>query len=72
MTERCELYDRECINCGECTVCDLDSTKRCDNCCKCIESEGNYRSVNLQKFIEEQNKKEKKQIRRAGCNKQGT
>lgn len=58
MTDMCELYDRECINCGECTVCDLDSTKRCDNCCKCIESDVSFRSVNLQKFMEEKDKEE--------------
>lgn len=33
----CELYDRECIDCGECEFCDLDPTKICNNCGKCIE-----------------------------------
>ena len=35
--KKCELYDRECINCGECDKCDLDPNKVCDNCGKCIE-----------------------------------
>ena len=35
--KQCELYDRECINCGECDRCDLDPNKICDNCGKCIE-----------------------------------
>ena len=33
----CELYDRECIGCLECEICDLDPNKVCDNCGKCIE-----------------------------------
>ena len=28
----CVLYDRECINCGECDMCDLNPKKKCDNC----------------------------------------
>lgn len=33
----CVLYDRECIGCLECEICDLDPKKVCDNCGKCIE-----------------------------------
>ena len=35
----CVLYeDRDhCIDCGECEMCDLDPTKKCDNCGKCLE-----------------------------------
>ncbi len=33
----CELYDRECIGCLECEICDLDPEKICDNCGKCID-----------------------------------
>lgn len=33
----CILYDRECIGCLECEVCDIDSTKICDNCGKCLD-----------------------------------
>ena len=35
--EECVLYDRECIGCMECEVCDLDESKVCDNCGKCVE-----------------------------------
>ncbi len=35
--EECVLYDRECIGCMECEVCDLDESKVCDNCGKCLE-----------------------------------
>lgn len=33
----CVLYDRECIGCMECEICDLDPNKICDNCGKCLE-----------------------------------
>ena len=35
--EKCVLYDRDCIECMECETCDLDPTKICDNCGKCID-----------------------------------
>ena len=38
--KECVLYDRVCINCGECLKCDLDPGKICDNCGKCLESDG--------------------------------
>lgn len=38
MKEKCVLYDRDCIDCGECEFCDLDPTKLCDNCGKCLEN----------------------------------
>ena len=34
--KKCVLYDRECIEFGECNLCDLDPGKICDNCGKCI------------------------------------
>lgn len=33
----CVLYDRDCIDCGECMFCDLDPLKICDNCGKCLK-----------------------------------
>ncbi len=35
--EECVLYDRQCIECGECDMCDLDPEKVCDNCGKCLD-----------------------------------
>ena len=35
--QECILYDRICTECGECMMCDLDPTKKCDNCGKCLE-----------------------------------
>ena len=34
--KECVLYERDCINCGECDICDLDENKICDNCGKCL------------------------------------
>ena len=34
---KCVLYDRECIGCMECEICDLDPNKICDNCGKCLD-----------------------------------
>lgn len=36
-TQKCVLYDRDCIGCLECQMCDLDPDKVCDNCGKCLE-----------------------------------
>lgn len=35
--EECVLYDRKCIECGECDMCDLDPSKIRDNCGKCLD-----------------------------------
>lgn len=35
--KECVLYDRVCIGCGECDLCDLDPEKICDNCGKCLD-----------------------------------
>ena len=48
----CVLKDRECIDCGECDVCDLDAAKICDNCCKCIDNEADYSSVYIDDIID--------------------
>ena len=45
---QCVLYDRECIGCGECDRCDLDPSKVCDNCMKCImDGKTDYRSISI-------------------------
>lgn len=36
--KRCILEKKECINCGKCdSRCELDPTKECDNCFRCLE-----------------------------------
>ncbi len=58
MTDQCELYERECIDCGECDICDLDPTKHCDDCGKCIDEADEYRSITLRDFMKEHITKE--------------
>ena len=52
MSKKCELYDRDCVNCGECDKCDLDPNKICDSCGKCIETDKNYKIIKITKIIE--------------------
>ena len=52
---RCVLYERECIECGECNLCDLDSNKVCDNCGKCIGLNGDleYLAIKIDGIIDD-------------------
>jgi len=52
---RCVLYERECIECGECNLCDLDPSKICDNCGKCIGMNGEleYLAIKIDGIIDE-------------------
>ena len=53
--KQCVLYDRECINCGECNRCDLDPNKICDNCCQCLELDKEaYRTLKISRVITDQ------------------
>lgn len=47
MAKQCVLYDRECIDCGECQRCDLDPDKICDNCMKCVMGDADYRAISI-------------------------
>ncbi len=58
MTEQCELYDRECVDCGECDICDLDPEKHCDDCGRCIDESEEYRSVTVEDFFKQNVTKE--------------
>ena len=51
--KECVLYDRECINCGECDICDLDPKKICDNCGKCIDLDDDYKIIDVDLPTEE-------------------
>lgn len=54
---KCILYENrgECIECGDCCICDLDSTKICDNCGKCIGLNGDleYLAIKVDGIITE-------------------
>lgn len=58
MKEQCVIYDRECIDCGECDLCDLDPTKHCDDCGRCIEDIDDYRSITIEDFMKQNVTKE--------------
>ena len=47
--EQCVLYDRMCIDCGECDRCELDPEKNCDNCMKCVTEDQHFRSILIDK-----------------------
>lgn len=43
---KCVLYDRDCIDCGECEFCDLNPLKICDNCGKCLHMD-DYATIKI-------------------------
>lgn len=45
--KKCVLYDRDCVDCGECDRCDLDPDKICDNCMKCVTGEEEYLTLTI-------------------------
>jgi len=51
MFKLCVLYDRFCNECGECNYCDLDPNKICDNCCKCISDDMDYKAIKIDEII---------------------
>ena len=53
---QCVLYDRVCINCGECVMCELNPEKRCDNCMKCVKGDAEYRAICIDRVEKEQDK----------------
>lgn len=52
--KECVLMDRECTDCGECNICDLDPNKICDNCCRCIDKDADFKSIEIDEIIEDE------------------
>jgi hypothetical protein len=50
--KECVLNDRECDDCGECDICDLNPDKICDNCCVCIDKDADFNSIEIDEIIE--------------------
>lgn len=48
------LIDRECMDCGECNICDLNPDKICDNCCVCIDKAADYKSIEIDEIIDDE------------------
>lgn len=59
MKKECILFERSCIDCGECSICDLNRNKKCNNCERCLEQKGEYRALNIEDFMILQEKSEK-------------
>ncbi|HYF82918.1 MAG TPA: hypothetical protein VEB00_07815 [Clostridia bacterium] len=51
--KECVLNDRECDDCGECDICDLNPNKICDNCCVCIDKDADFNSIEIDEIIED-------------------
>jgi hypothetical protein len=41
---------KQCNECGDCQICDLDPTKVCDNCCRCL-GEADYRGIEVTEIV---------------------
>ena len=54
MQKKCLLYeDKFCVECGECSRCDLNPDKLCVNCMKCLEhSDADYTSIEIDEVFE--------------------
>lgn len=50
---KCLLYDRDCIDCGECDLCALNPEKRCDNCMQCVRSDADYSAIIIERVIDQ-------------------
>ena len=48
--QNCVLYDRDCIGCLECEMCDLDPNKVCDNCGKCLDIK-DYATIRIDRVV---------------------
>lgn len=42
--------DEHCVECGECSYCDLDQSKLCNNCCRCL-GDSDYNAVEITEII---------------------
>lgn len=45
--------DKLCDNCSQCELCDLDPQKICDNCMQCIEKDVDYRVIEIDEIIDD-------------------
>ena len=57
--QECVLYDRECIGCMECEMCDLDPNKVCDNCGKCLDIR-DYATIKIDGIITDEAQKKRR------------
>ena len=60
MGKQCVIEDKSCIYCGECDICDLNNNKICDNCGKCIESDADFKAIEIDEIIQNKDKESAK------------
>ena len=58
MSKKCVMFDRDCIDCGQCLYCDYDPLKLCDNCCKCLDLKDDA-VIKIDKIIMDSNENNK-------------
>ena len=44
----CILEDKECTNCMECQICDLNPAKICDSCGECLKTDADFRAIDVE------------------------
>lgn len=49
--EPCIIEDRLCTECGECDHCEINAEEICDNCCQCINSEADFRGIEIDEIL---------------------
>lgn len=53
MARVCVLDDEKlCVECGECSRCDLNPEKTCDNCMKCVKSDADYLAIEIDEVLD--------------------
>ncbi|WP_138205816.1 hypothetical protein [Haloimpatiens lingqiaonensis] len=54
MVKKCIFNkNKDCNDCGECYICELDSKKVCNNCGKCMEREGfDLREIKIDEVLD--------------------
>ena len=51
--KKCLLDEtKNCTECGECTRCDLNPEKLCDNCMKCLTTDADYSAIEIDDVFE--------------------
>lgn len=56
MAKKCIIDNhKECINCNECNVCDLNPNKICNNCMECLNINNyDYKEIHIDGIIDEE------------------
>jgi hypothetical protein len=51
MVRECLLDNtKECNDCGKCEICDVDPSKLCDNCCRCL-GDADFNGIEITEIV---------------------